>query len=475
MSAALHPQKIRTGKPARMTVQNQGNTKEVFRVVLRDRADELVFHPYYADVQVPAGGSGSAEFRPELARRYWLGTSKSHPFTGEISTGQGESQSLSGEAVSGPIIPLWMIPLAMLLCLVLMAAAGFYYNTYNNQIAQATAAASATNAAGTAIALQVDTDGDGLTDVEEMRLGTTINSADSDGDGLSDFEEANGVTDPLDPDTDGDGLNDGAEKIWKTDPNAPDSDGDTLQDGVEVNEMGTSPINVDTDGDGMNDNVDPDPGQLPTMTPTATITPSPTSTATPSPTAPPDGVSLNCDDTFQRVNLLDGGITGKTITVDNFNNGSWQTVWAISSGDPMIKQFEEEAGLYGFGECRQLLAVPIRFSGSGANLQLVMYKWDGTTMEEAYQQYGIGGSWEQVDENFVMFEHSVYLFGEPNCCPCNREILWHRWTGDDFVEDAVSLEPTYDGAPPAECQATPFPLSTLIIPPIIITPFPILP
>jgi serine/threonine protein kinase len=473
--ASLHPQKIRTGKPARMTIQNQGNTREVFRVVFRDRADELVFEPHYADVQVPPGGSGSAEFRPELAKRYWFGTPKTHPFTGEITTGQGESQSLSGEAVSGPVIPLWVIPVMMFLCVVLIAAAGLYYNQYNNQIAQATAAASATNAEGTALALLVDTDGDGLTDVQERQLGTTINSADSDGDGLSDLEEVNGPTDPLNPDTDGDGLNDGEEKIWKTDPNAPDTDGDTLPDGMEVHELGTSPINVDTDGDGMNDNVDPSPGQLPTLTPTATLTPTPTATVTPSPTVPPDGVSLNCDDTYQRINILDGGATGKTITVDNFNAGSWQTVWAISSGDPMIKQFEDEAGLYEFGDCRQLLVIPIRFSGSGANLQLVIYKWNGMTMEEAYQQYGIGGTWEKVDDLTVQFEHSVYLYGEPNCCPCNREILWHAWDEDEFIDSGVSLNPTYEGAPPAQCQPTPFPLSTLIIPPIIITPFPISP
>ncbi|HUF39611.1 MAG TPA: protein kinase [Anaerolineales bacterium] len=476
LSASLHPQKIRTGKPANLTIQNQGNTREVFRVVLRDRADELVFHPHYADVQVPAGGSGSAEFRPELARRYWFGTSKLHPFSGEITTGQGESQSLGGEAVSGPIIPLWLVPVMMFLCVILMAAGGFYYNGYNNQIAQATAWASETNAAGTEIALLVDSDGDGLTDVEEQRLGTDPFNQDTDGDGLSDFEEVQTGTDPLNPDTDGDGLTDGEEKIWGTNPLVPDTDGDTIPDGVEVHEMGTSPINVDTDGDGLNDNVDPDPGKLPTMTPTATITPTPTPEHTPTPTIPPDGVSLNCDDTYQRINILDGGATGKTITVDNLNNGSWQTVWAISSGDPMIRQFEDEAGLYQFGDCEHLLAIPIRYSGSGANLQLAIYEWNGATMEESYQQYGIGGTWEQVDENFVRFEHSVYLYGEPNCCPCNREVIWHRWNGNEFLDDGISLEPTYEGAPPAQCQPTPFPLATFWLPPpIIITPFPISP
>jgi hypothetical protein len=58
----------------------------------------------------------------------------------------------------------------------------------------------------------VDTDGDGLTDEEEITLGTSINNTDSDQDGLFDYEEVKIYqTDPLNPDTDGDGYNDGTE------------------------------------------------------------------------------------------------------------------------------------------------------------------------------------------------------------------------------------------------------------------------
>ncbi len=469
LNAELHPQKIRTSKPARMTIKNLGNTREVFKVRFRDRADELVFHPETAEVQVPPGGSGAAEFRPELVTRYWFGSSKSHPFSGEITTAQGESQSLSGEAVSKPIIPLWMLPVAMMLCVVLLAAGGFALSDYNKQSALATQNAAATLTAIAVIAENVDTDGDGLTDVRERQLGTVINNPDSDGDGLNDKEEVDGVTDPMNPDTDGDGLNDGEEKIWKTDPNAPDTDGDTLSDGHEVKVLNTSPINVDTDGDGLNDNVDPDPGNLPTLTPTPTITPSPTLTITPSPTVPADAVSFNCDGTFQRLNILDAGGGGKTITVDNLVGGSWTPVWAISSGNPMDSQLENDAGLYRFGDCRKLLIVPLRFTGSGAVLQLAIYKWNGSTMEQVLNDGGTHGSWFTVENRNVSIERSVYLYGEPNCCPCNRELVGYRWNGNNFVDDGTSLTPTYSGTPPAECQApTPPIVATFFLPPIII-------
>jgi hypothetical protein len=172
----------------------------------------------------------------------------------------------------------------------------------------ATQSIAATRTEAAQRALVVDTDGDGLTDVQERSLGTVINSKDSDGDGLFDKAEVDGGTNPTNPDSDGDALNDGDEKLWRTDPNAPDSDGDTLQDGLEVNLLGTSPINVDTDGDGLNDNVDPDPGKLPTP---------PSPAPPPSPTIPADSISFNCDGTAAPEHL--DGISGKTITVDKWS------------------------------------------------------------------------------------------------------------------------------------------------------------
>ncbi len=77
---------------------------------------------------------------------------------------------------------------------------------------------------------------------------------DSDGDGLSDEHERRIGTDPYDPDTDKDGLTDGQEVlIYKTDPLNPDTDFDLLTDGEEVLKYKTDPLNRDTDGGGVYD------------------------------------------------------------------------------------------------------------------------------------------------------------------------------------------------------------------------------
>lgn len=61
-------------------------------------------------------------------------------------------------------------------------------------------------------------------------------------------------TDPNNPDTDGDGLTDGQEVlIYGTDPTNPDTDGDSLLDGDEVLIHGTDPLLWDTDSDGLSD------------------------------------------------------------------------------------------------------------------------------------------------------------------------------------------------------------------------------
>ena len=82
-----------------------------------------------------------------------------------------------------------------------------------------------------------DSDGDGLTNLQEFTARTLPNNADTDGDGANDGAELNragGATDPLKPDTDGDGLLDGAEAAAGTNPLVADSDSDGFGDFQET-------------------------------------------------------------------------------------------------------------------------------------------------------------------------------------------------------------------------------------------------
>lgn len=73
----------------------------------------------------------------------------------------------------------------------------------------------------------------------------TCDQVDSDGDGLCDDDEIDQGTDPNNPDSDGDGLSDGQETVYGTDPNNADTDGDGTSDGDEVF-LGMDPLVPDT-------------------------------------------------------------------------------------------------------------------------------------------------------------------------------------------------------------------------------------
>jgi uncharacterized repeat protein (TIGR01451 family) len=122
-----------------------------------------------------------------------------------------------------------------------------------------------------------DPDGDGLSNSDEVWLGTDPQNPDTDGDGLSDFAESNGgqsidtdsddLIDALDTDDDGDGIPTAQERIDAGDDPDPDgdgspawldldSDGDTFPDSFEAGEDPENP--PDSDSDGVPDYLDAD-------------------------------------------------------------------------------------------------------------------------------------------------------------------------------------------------------------------------
>lgn len=111
-----------------------------------------------------------------------------------------------------------------------------------------------------------DPDGDGLENLYEYWYWGNPHSQDTDGDGLSDFDELFIYgTSLYESDSDYDGLDDYAEvTTYGTDPWNWDTDGDYLSDGDELLIYGTNPLKMDTDGDWMDDDWEIDHGLDPT-------------------------------------------------------------------------------------------------------------------------------------------------------------------------------------------------------------------
>lgn len=118
------------------------------------------------------------------------------------------------------------------------------------------------NSGGVFSSERVDTDGDNISDYIEGLIGTDINKADTDEDGLDDYLEffvldldplkndtdENGILDG-DEDSDGDGLTNLEESAYPTNPVNFDSDNDKLSDYDEIFVYNTDPLSEDTDND----------------------------------------------------------------------------------------------------------------------------------------------------------------------------------------------------------------------------------
>ena len=150
------------------------------------------------------------------------------------------------------------------------------------------------DAAPTDFTLDVDTDGDGLRNLDEIAAATDPYNPDSDGDGVqdgadffpsvaaeygdadgdgvgdktdncqfvanpdqSDIDE-DGMGDSCDVDSDNDGLTDEKEEAKGSDPYLPDTDNDGVGDLGDNCPAAVNPDQVDTDGDGMGNACDPD-------------------------------------------------------------------------------------------------------------------------------------------------------------------------------------------------------------------------
>lgn len=116
--SSLQPQKVRAGKPARVTVRNNGNFPDTFTVSGSDRGNELAFEPPAARIQVPQGGTASADVRAKPIKRPFIGGAKSHPFVVNVAPTQGDAQQHAGELVSRGVIPPWVPPLLISVLLI---------------------------------------------------------------------------------------------------------------------------------------------------------------------------------------------------------------------------------------------------------------------------------------------------------------------------------------------------------------------
>jgi len=287
-SAALQPASLQADQSANLIINNEGNIIDTYNVSFINPANVLMFEkevpvaktgtdpgaqqiemgyveiPQDEKIQVESGAQRIYAFRGRLRARPLIGNEKTYPFSIRALSAENMSTELRGEVNEKGLIPLWLAITLVIGALVL----GLLFLASLNSI-QATARATQTASfelTQAALSGAGDSDSDGLLNNDEIKIGTDPLKLDTDGDGLSDGDEVNRYrTNPLATDTEQDGLPDGEEvQNYKTDPLNPDSDADLLKDGDEIARR-TNPVSPDTDQDGLGDGVEVNIGTDPTQ------------------------------------------------------------------------------------------------------------------------------------------------------------------------------------------------------------------
>lgn len=267
---SLRPSRVTSGRRTQLVIINYSNITNVYQIGIRADSPDLSFELATPSVAVGPGQRLSVPLRVRLLSGARLGGRQAAGFTVEVinedvASGFAPSASSPMRQAQGEVVPpgnasVWFFGLVGLFLLAALVAMGLFVLSRIELSRQLDATATQIQVAfqlhATATAdAAADLDGDGLSAIEEFDAGTDANNQDSDGDGLSDGEEVKITsTDPLNSDSDADGLNDREEVNNRgTNPNDSDSDDDGLTDGQEVNETLTDPLNRDTDGDGLTD------------------------------------------------------------------------------------------------------------------------------------------------------------------------------------------------------------------------------
>jgi hypothetical protein len=138
----LRPQRVEAGEPARLTVDNQGNTAQAYSVTWQSLQDELVFEPGQAqELSVPMGEATMLEFRASPRQRPFFGGERSYAYTARVQSLAGDAKNLSGEVVSRAMIPSWVLPVVLVAIMAFACVAALLIFTGGDQDAQPTSTA----------------------------------------------------------------------------------------------------------------------------------------------------------------------------------------------------------------------------------------------------------------------------------------------------------------------------------------------
>jgi len=126
---------------AQINVSNEGNVSETFQIDWQSEDDILVFELWQQEeeevvfkevetheLRVEPGKQETTHFRAGLRKRPFIGVSKLYPFQVLLRSSGDDVITHDSEVKDRGLIPIWVIPLVLVLCVVLACIGVFIYN-----------------------------------------------------------------------------------------------------------------------------------------------------------------------------------------------------------------------------------------------------------------------------------------------------------------------------------------------------------
>jgi hypothetical protein len=146
-TADLNPRRIDAGQTARLRIFNLGNIQSTYSISWQPGGRDLEFvQNEPGPVRVMPGETAAVDFVVSPRSPNLFGGTGIRPYTVVITSSEGEAQAYNGDMVNRALIPVWVLPALLVLCVTALCGVGFLWNwnqsrlTYASQTADANAA-----------------------------------------------------------------------------------------------------------------------------------------------------------------------------------------------------------------------------------------------------------------------------------------------------------------------------------------------
>ena len=175
-SSDLQPPRMEATQNAQITVKNEGNIRETYTITWQSHEDKLDFEvgkvennawiftkTKLHEVRVPEGKTATTVFRAGLRERPWIGGKVTYPYAAYVRSSSGETHTHNGEVVDQAIIPIWVLPVVLVLCLLMICIVFGMAKVGGNRQEEAAANQTATAMAATSTMIAYQTQAAQLT------------------------------------------------------------------------------------------------------------------------------------------------------------------------------------------------------------------------------------------------------------------------------------------------------------------------